>query len=283
MRYSTYARRRWTNWVMIGLCAAFTLAAVAVLLLILGYTLSHGFRHLDWGFLTESARPMGEAGGGMRNEIIGTLILVALAGAIGVPVGLLCGIFLAEFGGPKAAGAVRFTADVLTGLPSIVVGVFAYAILVRPLGSFSALAGGVALAIIMIPIIARTAEESLRLVPRSVREGALALGIPKWRAVMSVIIPGASTGIITGVLLAVARVAGETAPLLFTSLGNYFGFQGLLEPSSALPLAIYQNATSPYRVDQEQAWAASVVLVLVILAISMAVRWLTSRGRPSRG
>ncbi len=283
MRSTAYARRRWTNRIMIGLCTAFTLLAVAVLLLILGYTLFHGFRHLDWGFITEAARPMGEAGGGMRNEIIGTLILVALAGAIGVPVGLMCGIFLAEFGGPKVAGGVRFIADVLTGLPSIVVGVFAYAILVRPLGSFSVLAGGVALAIIMIPIIARTAEESLRLVSPAVREGALALGIPRWRAVMSVIIPGASTGIITGVLLAMARAAGETAPLLFTSLGNYFGFQGLFEPSSALPLAIYQNATSPYRVDQEQAWAAAVVLVLMILAISMAVRWLTARGRPSRG
>jgi len=264
---------------MLGLCIASAGISIILLTLILGYTLFHGISYLNLDLITQNAKPMGEAGGGMRDAIIGTLVLVGLATAIGVPAGLMTGIFLSEFGGPKMANTVRFIADVLTGLPSIVIGVFAYAILVRPLHSFSALAGGVALAIIMIPIIARTSEESLRLVPDSLREAALALGIPRWRAVLSVVMPGAMTGIITGGLLAMARVAGETAPLLFTSLGNYFGFQGLMKPVSSLPVSIYHDATSAYSVDKERAWAAAFLLILMILIISILVRWLASRKR----
>jgi len=279
MEHYSYNRRKWVNRVMLGLCAGSAGISIMVLLFILGYILFHGISFLNLSLITNTAKPMGETGGGMRDEIIGTLILVALATAIGLPTGLMAGIFLSEFGGTKMASAIRFIADVLTGLPSIVVGVFAYAILVRPLHSFSALAGGVALSIIMIPIIARTSEESLRLVPNSLREAALALGISRWRTVLSVVIPGARTGIITGGLLATARIAGETAPLLFTSLGNYFGFQGVLKPISALPLSIYHKATSPYSVDKEQAWAASLLLILMVLIISIFVRWLASRGR----
>jgi phosphate transport system permease protein len=217
----------------------------------------------------------------MRYEILGTIIVVLLATIIGLPTGLMAGIFLAEFGGQKMTTAIRFIADVLTGLPSIVIGVFVYAIVVRNMRSFSAFAGGISLAIIMIPIIARTSEESLRLVPHSLREASLALGVSRWRTVLSVVIPGARTGIITGGLLATARITGETAPLLFTSpysLGHYF-YQGVFKSVQTLPTGIFNKATSPYATDREQAWAASVILVLMVLIISIFVRWLASRGR----
>jgi len=279
MEHYSYNHRRWVNQVMLGLCIGSAGLCIMVLLLILGYTLYQGISFVNLSFITQGAKPLGEAGGGMHNEIIGTIILVGLATAISVPVGLMTGIFLSEFGGPRVASVIRFTADVLTGMPSIVVGVFAYIILVRPMHSFSAISAGVALAIIMIPVIARTAEESLRLVPNSLREAALALGISRWRTVMSVVVPGALTGIITGVMLAMARVAGETAPLMFTALGNTFGYQGLGKPIGALPLQIWRYAMSPYKVWHQQAWAAAFLLVLMILIISMVVRWLTSRRR----
>jgi len=247
--------------------------AVLVLVLILGYTLVHGLAYMNLDFLTQAARPAGEAGGGMRNEIIGTFILVGIGSLIAVPVGLMTGVFLSDFGRPAVAATVRFTADILAGVPSIVVGVFAYAILVRPLHSYSAISAAVALAVIMVPVVARTAEESLRLVPNSMREAALALGITRWRSVVGVVIPGALTGILTGVMLGVARIAGETAPLIFTALGNAFGFDGLDKPIGALPLQIFRYATSPYADWQQQAWAGSFVLVLLVLGISIVVRW----------
>jgi len=251
--------------------------AITVLVLILGYTLVRGMSALNLDFLTQAAKPVGEVGGGMRNEILGTFILVALGSLFALPVGLLAGIFLAEFASPRIAASVRFAADILTGVPSVVVGVFTYAIVVRPMLSYSAFAAGVALAIIMIPIVARTAEESLRLVPNSMREAALALGITRWRAVLSVIVPGALTGIITGIMLAVARIAGETAPLLFTALGSQFGLQGLFKPIGALPLQIYHYALSPYPDWQQQAWAGAFLLILLVLGISILVRRLGSR------
>ncbi|MCX5992982.1 MAG: phosphate ABC transporter permease PstA, partial [Chloroflexi bacterium] len=214
---------------------------------------------------------------GMRDDIYGTLILVGLASVIALPVGLMAGIFLAEFAGPKAAGAIRFAADILAGVPSIIVGVFAYAILVRPMHTYSALSAGVALAIIMIPVVARTAEESLRMVPNSQREAALALGISRWRMTLGVIMPGAITGIVTGIMLAVARIAGETAPLIFTALGSAFGVQGLMEPIGALPLQIYRYALSPYGDWQKQAWAAAFLLVILVLGINIVVRLVSSR------
>jgi phosphate transport system permease protein len=186
-------------------------------------------------------------------------------------------MFLSEFAGPKVAASVRFAADILSGVPSIVVGVFTYAIVVRPMHSYSALAAGIALAIIMIPVVARTAEEALRMVPNSMREAALALGITRWRAVMGVVIPGAMTGIITGVMLGVARIAGETAPLLFTALGSQFGFKGLLNPIGGLPLQIYNYALSPYPDWKAQAWAGAFLLIMLVLGISILVRWLSGR------
>jgi phosphate transport system permease protein len=250
---------------------------ILILALILGYTLAHGIAFLNLEFLTQAAKPVGEVGGGMRNEILGTLILVVLGSILALPVGLMAGIFLAEFASPRVAAAVRFMADILAGVPSIVVGVFAYAIVVRPMHSYSALSAGVALAIIMIPVVARTAEESLRLVPNSMREAALALGITRWRAVIGVVIPGALTGIITGVMLAVARIAGETAPLIFTALGSQFGVQGLLKPIGALPLQIFRYAMSPYPEEQQQAWAGAFLLILLVLGISILVRWISNR------
>jgi phosphate transport system permease protein len=272
-----YWRRKWFNRVMLGLSGGAAGLGILMLALILGYTLAHGIAFLNLDFLTQAAKPVGEVGGGMRNEILGTLILVVLGSLLALPVGLMAGVFLAEFASPRAAAAVRFIADILAGVPSIVVGVFAYAIVVRPMHSYSALSAGVALAIIMIPVVARTAEEALRLVPNSMREAALALGITRWRAVVGVVIPGAITGIVTGVMLGVARIAGETAPLLFTALGSQFGFQGLLKPIGALPLQIYYYALSPYPDWQQQAWAAAFLLILMVLGISILVRWISSR------
>jgi phosphate transport system permease protein len=267
-----YSRRRWSNRIVLSLSGIAAGLAIMVLVLILGYALVRGASALNLDFFTQAAKPVGQVGGGMRNEIIGTLILVALGSLFALPVGLLAGIFLAEFASPRMAASVRFAADILAGVPSIVVGVFAYAIVVRPMLSYSAFAAGVALAIIMIPIVARTAEESLRLVPNSMREAALALGITRWRAVLSVIVPGALTGIMTGIMLAIARIAGETAPLLFTALGSFWGFRGLFRPIGALPLQIYNYALSPYQDWQQQAWAGAFLLILLVLGISILVR-----------
>ena len=274
---TTYLRRKWVNRLMLGLSCTAAGIAILMLGLILGYTLARGITALNLDFLTQAAAPVGEAGGGMRNEIFGTLILVGLGSVIAIPIGLMAGMFLAEFANPKVAAAVRFAADILAGVPSIVVGVLAYAILVQPMHSYSAISAGVALAIIMIPVIARTAEEAMKLVPNSMREAALALGITRWRAVIGVVIPGAMTGIITGIMLGLARIAGETAPLLFTALGSQFGFQGLLNPIGALPLQIYHYALSPYPDWQQQAWAGAFLLIMLVLGISIIVRWISSR------
>jgi phosphate transport system permease protein len=277
MAETSYLRRKWSNRLMLGLSSVAAGLGILILAIILGYTLVRGIAYLNLDFLTQAAKPVGEIGGGMRNEIFGTLILVVLGSIIAVPIGLMAGIFLVEFSGPKIAAAVRFVADILAGVPSIVVGVFAYAILVRPMHSYSALSAGVTLAIIMIPVVARTAEESLRLVPNSMREAALALGITRWHSLVGVIIPGALTGIVTGIMLGVARIAGETAPLIFTALGSQFGFQGLLKPIGALPLQIYNYALSPYPDWQQQAWAGAFLLILLVLGISILVRWISNR------
>ncbi|MBN1690838.1 MAG: phosphate ABC transporter permease PstA [Dehalococcoidia bacterium] len=274
---SGYFRRQQFSRMMLVLCGVATAIVILILILILGYTLVNGISYLSLDFITQQSKPVGEAGGGMRDDIYGTFILVGLASLIALPVGLMAGIFLAEFAGPKMASAIRFAADILAGVPSIIVGVFAYAILVRPMHTYSALSAGVALAIIMIPVVARTAEESLRLVPNSQREAALALGISRWRITLGVIVPGAVTGIVTGIMLAVARIAGETAPLIFTALGSAFGVQGLTQPIGALPLQIYRYALSPYSDWQQQAWAAAFLLVILVLGINIVVRLVSSR------
>jgi phosphate transport system permease protein len=275
-----YLRRKWINRIMLGLSSGAAGLAIFLLFIILGYTLLHGIAYINLDFLTQAAKPVGEAGGGMRNEILGTLILVAIGSIIALPIGLMAGIFLSEFGSPRVASSVRFVADILAGVPSIVVGVFAYAIVVRPLHSYSAISAGVALAIIMIPVVARTTEESMRLVPNAMREAALALGISQWRATIGVVVPGAITGIVTGIMLAVARIAGETAPLIFTALGNAFGFDGLDKPIGALPLQIWRYAMSAYPDWQQQAWAGAFLLILLVLIISILVRWIS---RPKSG
>ncbi|MGA3093968.1 MAG: phosphate ABC transporter permease PstA [Dehalococcoidales bacterium] len=277
MTQPRYNRRRWFNRFMLGLSALGAGAAILIVCLMLGYIIVHGLSFINLQFLTSSSVGPGQPGGGMRNEILGTLILVGLGSLIAVPLGLMTGIFLSEFGSPFVASVVRFATDILAGVPSIVVGVFAYAIIVRPMHSYSAFSAGVALAIIMIPVVARTTEESMRLVPGSMREAALALGITRWRSVVSVVIPGALAGIVTGVMLGVARIAGETAPLIFTALGNAFGYSGLGKPIGALPLQIYRYAISPYKNWQQQAWAAAFLLVILVLIISLAVRWLSRK------
>jgi phosphate transport system permease protein len=279
MSENSYLRRKRFNNIMLGLSTIAAVLAILMVALILGYTLANGIAYFNLDFITHGMKPVGEAGGGMRDEIFGTIILVALASIIAIPVGLMAGIFLTDFAGPRFASVVRFAADILAGVPSIVVGMFAYAILVRPLHSYSALSAGVALAIIMIPVVARTAEEALLMVPNAMREAALALGITRWRAVLGVIVPGALTGIITGIMLAIARVAGETAPLIFTALGSAFGVQELTKPIGALPLQIYRYAISPFKDWQQQAWAGAFLLILLVLGISILVRWVSNRGR----
>ncbi len=265
--------------------AATSLAVLATFLVILPlvaifiYLIIKGASSLNLDFFTKIPAPVGEMGGGMANAIVGSVVLLVIASVIGVPIGIGGGVYLAEFGrGTKLANAVRFTADVLNGVPSIVMGLAAYALIVVPEHHFSALAGGVALGIMMIPTICRTTEEMLLMVPNAVREAALGLGVPNWRSVLSITVKTASPGIITGCMLAFARVAGETAPLIFTALGNNFWSTSLNEPVAALPLQIYVYAISPYDNWHRLAWAGSLVLiVLIVLAVSL-VRYVTSRG-----
>jgi phosphate transport system permease protein len=256
-----------------------TILVILPLVAIFLYLLIKGARSVNLAFFTQIPKPVGEVGGGMANAIVGSATLLGIASLLGVPVGIGGGVYLAEFGrGTKLANAIRFTADVLNGVPSIVMGIAAYALIVMPQGHFSALAGGVALGIMMIPTISRTTEEMLLMVPHAVREAALGLGVPNWRSVLSITVRTASPGIITGCMLAFARVAGETAPLLFTALGNEFWSTSLNEPIAALPLQIYVYAISPYDDWHRLAWAGALVLiVLIVLAVSL-VRYVTSRG-----
>ncbi len=271
--------RTLTDGAVTALSILATLLVVAPLVAIFAYLLYKGASSLNLAFFTKIPKPVGETGGGMANAILGSGILLGVASAIGVPIGIGGGIYLAEFGrGTKLANAVRFTADVLNGVPSIVMGLAAYALIVSRQKHFSALSGGVALAIMMIPTVCRTTEEMLLMVPHVIREAALGLGVPNWRSVLSITVKTASPGIITGCMLAFARVAGETAPLIFTALGNQFWSTNLNQPIAALPLQIYVYALSPYDDWHRLAWAGSLVLiVLIVLAVSL-VRFVTSRG-----
>ncbi len=268
-----------TDHLVTALAILATLLVVAPLIAIFVYLILKGASSLNWAFFTQMPKPVGETGGGMANAIVGSGILLAIASVIGVPIGIGAGIYLAEFGRKtKLANAVRFTADVLNGVPSIVMGLAAYALIVSRQKHFSALSGGVALAIMMIPTVCRTTEEMLLMVPHAVREAALGLGLPNWRSVLSITLKTASPGVITGCMLAFARVAGETAPLIFTALGNQFWSTNINQPIAALPLQIYVYALSPYDDWHRLAWAGSLVLiVLIVLAVSL-VRFVTSRG-----
>ena len=261
---------------MTSLTALCTLLAVSALLIILFYIAWQGIDSISIRFLTDTPRPVGE-GGGIGNAILGSLVLLLVSSAIGLPLGICVGVYLAEVGTGRFAGAVRFIVDTLTGIPSIVTGVFVYTILVIPMRHFSALAGGVALALIMIPIVARTTEEMLKLVPHSLREGALALGAPQWRVTLGVVLPAAAPGIATGAMLAIARVSGETAPLLFTAFGSRFFSTSLNEPIASLTVQIYNYAISPYDEWHAQAWAATLVLMTLVLGINIIVRFLTRK------
>jgi phosphate transport system permease protein len=268
--------RRTVSAVMTTLTALCTLVAVGILAIILAYIAVQGIGSLNLNFLIDSPRPVGE-GGGIGNAILGSLVLLLLSSAIGLPIGIAIGIYLSEFGAGKFAGVVRFMVDTLTGIPSIVIGVFVYAMVVLPMKHFSALAGGIALAIIMIPIVARTTEEMIKLVPHSLREGALALGAPQWRVTLGVVIPAAASGIATGAMLAIARISGETAPLLFTAFGSRFFSYYLDQPIASLTVQIYNYAISPYDEWHAQAWAATLVLMVLILSINITVRFLTRK------
>ncbi len=263
-----------------GLVVLCTLAAAVVILplfLIVGHLVAHGLPALNLDFFLHTPKPVGEPGGGMLNAIVGTLILVGIATLIAVPVGLGAGIYLAEFGDGRFGSLVRYTADVLSGVPSIVVGVAAYSLIVIPMGRFSAIAGGTALAMLMLPTIVRSTEEVVRLVPRSYREAALALGAPRWRVVQDVVVPAASGGIVTAVLLALARAAGETAPLLFTALGSRFLSLAVDRPIASLPVFIFDYARAPYEDWNRQAWGAALVLLALVAVLSATMRLATRR------
>jgi len=278
-----YRRRKAKNYLFAGLCGLSCLLALSVLGLLLAYVFMRGFGALNLDFFTQMPTPVGEAGGGVANALVGSLILIALASALGIPVGVLTGLYLGEYGNNKFAQTLRFLTDVLNGLPSIVMGLFAYALLVIPMKGFSGLAGGLALSVLMIPVIVRTTEEVVRLVPHSLREAALALGIRRWRVVLNVVLSTARPGIVTAVILSIARIAGETAPLLFTAFGNQFWQTNILQPIAALPLQIFTYAISPYEDWQAKAWAGALVLVGFCLVINLSARWIIhSRFRRSR-
>jgi phosphate transport system permease protein len=281
----SYARRRKIiSAVAEALCAVAVILALLPLAMILFYVIKQGVTSLNWAFFTQMPKPVGEPGGGMANAIVGTLILIGLAALLAVPVGCICGIHLAEYPDSRFSSIVRFAADVLNGVPSIVVGIFAYGLVVLPVKRFSAIAGGFALGMLMIPIVVRTTEELLRLVPPGLREGALALGASRSRAVFTVIVPAALPGILTGILVATARVAGETAPLLFTSFNNPYWSTNIAQPMASLTVQVYTYANSAYDDWHRQAWAGAFLLVLMILTLSiiarLAVRRLESMNRP---
>jgi len=274
--------RKSLNVLMLTLTGVAAFFVVSILFLILGVLIYQGGKSLNWAFFTRLPAPVGEAGGGMANAIVGSLKLLLLSALFGLPVGLIAGAYLAEFGGRTFSFVVRYTTDLLNGVPSIIMGVFVWALVVAPMKTFSTFAGGVALGIMVIPITVRSTEEFLRSVPRSLREGAMALGASKWRTVLTVVLPAARGGIITGMLLALARVAGETAPLLFTAFGNQFWSPGWMQPIAALPLMIYTYALSPYEDWHRQAWAAGLVLLGLVLIANIGTRLALSRGGAAR-
>jgi phosphate transport system permease protein len=269
--------RKSLNAVMLTLTGVAAFGVVSILFLILGYLVLNGGRSLNFDFFTRLPKPVGETGGGMANAIVGSLKLLLLAALMGLPVGLMAGVYLAEFGGKVFSFVIRYTTDLLNGVPSIVIGIFAYSIAVLPVKHFSTLAGGVALGIMVIPITVRSTEEFLRAVPGSLREGAMALGASKWRTIATVVLPAASGGILTGMLLALARIAGETAPLLFTAFSNRFWSPGWSQPIASLPVMIYTYAIAPYDDWHRQAWAAGLVLLALVLLANLGCRMVLNR------
>jgi phosphate transport system permease protein len=275
MTASNHNWRRFKNAFMQTLACVCAILVITPLVLVFYHLIREGFTSINWAFFTQVPKPVGETGGGMGNAIAGTFVLLAQAAVIGVPVGVLGGVYLSEYGSSKLNWWIRFAADILNGVPSITWGIVVFALLVVPMHGFSALAGGVVLGMMMIPLVMRTTEEVLQLVPGGYREAALALGISKWRTIVQIVLRTATKGIVTGVLLALARVAGETAPLLFTALGNNSWAHSLTQPIAAMPLQIFNYAISPYDDWHRQAWAGALVLLLLVLAINIGVRFLT--------
>jgi phosphate transport system permease protein len=271
-------RRKLLNNVMLTLTGVCAVVTVSMLFLILGYLIYNGGKSVDLNFFTQLPRSPGEIGGGMANAIVGSGMVIFIASVIGLPIGFLAGVYLSEFGGRKLAFVVRYTADLLNGVPSIVIGVFVWSVVVISMHGFSALAGGIALSLMLIPISARSTEQFLQEVPSTLREGSLALGASKWRTIVSVIVPAASKGILTGMILGVARISGETAPLLFTALNNQFWSESLKEPAATLPVMIYTHAVAPYDDWHRQAWAAGLVLLVLVLIANILARTVMSRG-----
>jgi phosphate transport system permease protein len=276
--HTTSLRRRLSNWTALGLITLAALIVTVPLFLILGTVVFRGLGALNWAFLTQIPKPIGEEGGGMGNAILGSLLLLGFASLIGVPLGIGAGVFLAEYGRNKFGNVVRFTADALNGVPSVVIGMTAWALVVVTQKHFSLIAGSVALGIMMIPVISRTTEEVLLLVPQSIREAALGLGIPRWRTILSVVLRTASAGIVTSVMLAFARIAGESAPLMFTAFGNEFWNMNPNQPVASLPLQIYKYAIQPYEQAHAQAWTAALVLIFMIVFTVIFVRFIVARG-----
>lgn len=271
-------RRRLTDHLMTAVAVGTVVVVLAPLVAIFGYLVYRGIGSINWAFLTQLPKPVGETGGGMANAIMGSIFILGIASVIGVPLGIGAGVYLAEFGRNRFGSVIRFTADVLNGVPSIVIGIVGYAIVVLYQKHFSALAGGVALAIMMVPTICRTTEEMLLLVPQALREAAYGLGVPRWRTTLSIVLRTATSGVITGIMLAFARVAGETAPLLFTAFGNQFWNFRLDQPTAALPLQIFVYAISPYDEWHRLAWAGALVLIILIVTSVAAVRYVVRRG-----
>ena len=270
-------RRKAASHVLVVLCAAAVLLALIPLALVLFYVVSQGITSLNWAFFTHMPTPVGEPGGGMANAIVGSLVVTGLGAVFAIPIGVMAGIYAAEYRGTRLSSAVRFAADTLNGVPSIVIGVFAYGLVVLPFQRFSAIAGGVALGIMMLPLVTRTTEELLLLVPPSLHEGALALGATRARAVFTVVVPAALPGILTGILLALARVAGETAPLLFTAFNNTYFTTDIRQPIATLTVQVYYYANSAYKDWHRQAWAGALVLVAIVLTCSLLARLATAR------
>jgi phosphate transport system permease protein len=275
MTASNHNWRKVKDALMQIVALACAVLVVAPLVLVFYHLIKEGFTSINWAFFTQLPKPTGEPGGGMANAIVGTFILLGQAAVVGVPVGVLGGVYLSEYGGTKLNWWIRFAADILNGVPSITWGIVVYALVVMPMHGYSALAGGIVLGMMMIPLVMRTTEEVLQLVPSGYREAALALGIARWKTIVQIVVRTALKGIVTGVLLALARVAGETAPLLFTALGNHFWARQLTEPISAMPLQIFTYAISPYDDWHRQAWAGALVLLLLVLTINIGVRFLT--------
>lgn len=281
MNYRTY--RKIKNIAFLSLTLLSAIAVLIPLFLIIQYVLLQGAKSIDLNFFTQLPKPVGETGGGMKHAIMGTIYIVSLGALIAIPIGVACGVYLSEFRKSKLSKTLKLTVDLMSGIPSIVIGIFAYLVVVVPLKSFSALAGGIALSIIMLPIIIKTSEEILKLVPDHIREAGLALGLPRWKVILFIVLKGSISNLLTGIILAISRASGETAPLLFTAFGNMYISYHLNEPMASLPVQIYTYAISPFKDWQEQAWAGAFVLMILILTMNLFARFVLTKIKDKKG